>query len=31
MYPQAELNAQAVRRHYELVQIKDPKANAKSA
>ena len=31
MYPQAELNARAVRRHYELVQIKDPKANAKSA
>jgi radical SAM protein with 4Fe4S-binding SPASM domain len=31
MYPQAELNARAVRRHYELLQIEDPKAAAKSA
>ncbi|HXV77175.1 MAG TPA: radical SAM protein [Candidatus Polarisedimenticolaceae bacterium] len=31
MYPQAELNARAVRRHYELIQITDPDASAKSA
>jgi MoaA/NifB/PqqE/SkfB family radical SAM enzyme len=31
MYPQAELNAKAVRRHYELLQIEDPKPDAKSA
>jgi MoaA/NifB/PqqE/SkfB family radical SAM enzyme len=31
MYPQAELNAKAVRRHYELLQIEDPKSDAKSA
>jgi MoaA/NifB/PqqE/SkfB family radical SAM enzyme len=31
LYPQAELNAQAVRRHYELLQIQDPKPRAKSA
>jgi MoaA/NifB/PqqE/SkfB family radical SAM enzyme len=31
MYPQAEINARAVRRHYELLQIEDPKRDAKSA
>jgi MoaA/NifB/PqqE/SkfB family radical SAM enzyme len=31
MYPQAELNAKAVKRHYELLQIEDPEADAKSA
>jgi len=31
MYPQAEVNARAVRRHYELLQIQDPASRAKSA
>jgi MoaA/NifB/PqqE/SkfB family radical SAM enzyme len=31
MYPQAEINARAVRRHYELLQIQDPEPRAKSA
>ena len=31
VYPQAEINAKAVRRHYELLQIEDPKRSAKSA
>lgn len=31
IYPQAEINAKAVRRHYELLQIGDPKATANSA
>jgi MoaA/NifB/PqqE/SkfB family radical SAM enzyme len=31
VYPQAEINAQAVRRHYELLQIQDPERRAKSA
>ena len=31
MYPQAEVNAKAVERHYELLQIQDPKRRANSA
>jgi MoaA/NifB/PqqE/SkfB family radical SAM enzyme len=31
IYPQAELNAEAVRRHYDLVHIGDPEAEANSA
>ena len=31
MYPQAEINAKAVRRHYELLQIRDPEKDAKTA
>ena len=31
MYPQAEINAKAVRRHYELLQIKDSDADQKTA
>ena len=31
MYPQVEINAKAVRKHYELLQIGDPKRNVKSA
>jgi MoaA/NifB/PqqE/SkfB family radical SAM enzyme len=31
VYPQAEINARAVRRHYELLQIQDPSARAKTA
>jgi MoaA/NifB/PqqE/SkfB family radical SAM enzyme len=31
IYPQAELNAKAVRRHYDLLQIKDPEPSAESA
>ena len=31
LYPQAEINAKAVRRHYELLQIGDPEPRAKSA
>ena len=31
LYPQAEINAKAVRRHYELLQISDPEPRAKSA
>jgi radical SAM protein with 4Fe4S-binding SPASM domain len=31
MYPQAELNARAVRRHYDLLQIEDPEVETNSA
>lgn len=31
MYPQAEVNAKAVRRHYDLLQIEDPEKRANSA
>jgi len=31
MYPQAEINAKAVRQHYDLLQIEDPEERANSA
>ena len=31
MYPQAEINAKAVRRHYELLQIEDANSGQKTA
>ena len=31
MYPQAEINAKAVRRHYELLKIEDSGKSGKSA
>jgi MoaA/NifB/PqqE/SkfB family radical SAM enzyme len=31
LYPQAEINAKAVRRHYELLQIEDPETSLNSA